>query len=181
MKKAADTLRRSEAALSNAQSIAHFGSWEVDLDPTHPEVVDANPLRWSDEIFRIFGYEPNGIEVSTENFFRMVHPEDRQRVKKAAIAATTHDKSYAIDHRIVRPDGTIRFVHEEAQIVKDPVTHRPIRMVGFVQDITERKTAEQKLVEQAALIDEARDAIILRDLEQTILFWNKGAEAVLRL
>ena len=105
-----------------------------------------------------------------------VHPDDRQMVQEKtaqAIAAADH---YEIDHRIYRRDGEVRHVHEEAQIFKDPQTGRFHKIVGIVQDITERFEAEQKVVEQAALIDQARDAIFLRDLEHKVLFWNKGAE-----
>jgi len=135
--------RRNEAMLKEAQRIARFGSWELDL--SNLDDLDKNSLHWSDEVFRIFGYEPGGIEVSNENFFRAVHPDDRAVVQKAAQAAVQGGATYEMDHRIVLPDGTIRFVHEEAHLLSDPATHRPLKMVGIVQDITERKKREEAL------------------------------------
>lgn len=173
-KLSADKVRRSEAMLNSAQRVARFGSWEADL--IHPIIDPGNPLYWSDEVFRIFGYKPREIEVSNENFFRAVHPDDREPIRQAVGRALQDGSHYEIEHRIILPNGEIRHVREEAEIIRDPVSKTPRRMVGVVQDITERKLAEQKLRELATLIDEARDGIILRDLEHNILFWNKGAE-----
>src|SRR5439155_24765239 len=96
-------LQRSEEHLAAAQRITHCGSWELDL--ANLDDIDRNPLRWSDEVFRIFGYEPGGIEVTNESFFRAVHPDDRERIRIAVAAALEHGTTYSIDHRIVRPDG----------------------------------------------------------------------------
>lgn len=138
-----EALRRSEALLSNAQRIAHFGSWEIDL--MNPDDVDVNPLYWSDEVFRIFGHEPGEIEVTIENFFRSVHPEDVGRIKEAVDEAVRISARYSLDHRIILPNGTMRYVHEEAQVFKDPLSGRPLKIVGIVQDITERKENELRL------------------------------------
>jgi PAS domain S-box-containing protein len=135
--------RRSEAMLKEAQRIARFGSWELEL--THLENIDANPLFWSDEVFRIFGHEPGEIKVSTEHFYASVHPDDRLAVQQATHTAIRDGGTYEIDHRIVRPDGEIRSVHEEAHILNDPSTGRPLKMVGIVQDITERRKREEAL------------------------------------
>ena len=74
----------------------------------------------------------------------MVHPEDLEAVKEANRAALAGDKSYDIEHRIVRPDGSVRWVHEQADIVRD-AEDKAVSMVGVVQDITERKTAEERI------------------------------------
>jgi len=135
--------RRNEAMLKEAQRIARFGSWELDL--ANLDNIEKNPLHWSDEVFRIFGHAPGDIEVSNENFFRAVHPDDRDAVQKAAQRTVQEGGTYEMDHRIVLPDGTIRFVHEEAHLLSDPATRRPLKMVGIVQDITERKKREEAL------------------------------------
>jgi PAS domain S-box-containing protein len=142
---------RSEAHLRAAQQLTHCGSWELDLaDLTD---LNRNPLRWSDEVFRIFGYEPGAIEVSNESFFAAVHPDDRDRIGRAVRDAIDTGTMYSIDHRVIRPDGTIRFVHEQSEIKRDP-DGRPVLMIGTVQDITERRTAEEALrrAEQAAVL-----------------------------
>ncbi len=171
---AIESLQRNEAMLRNAQRIARFGSWELDLmkAPGVTETVS----HWSDEVFRIFGYEPGKIEPTNENFFRAVHPEDRERVRQALAESIRLSIGYRLDHRIILSDGSLRYVHEEAQVFTDPHTGRPSKIIGIIKDVTERKAAEQKLAEQASLLDQARDAILLRDLESTVFFWNKGAE-----
>jgi PAS domain S-box-containing protein len=156
-KAAEERLRRSEASLAAAQRIAALGSWELDLSDTLH--TDRNPLTWSDEVFRIFGYEPGAIEVTNENFFRAVHPDDRERVQKAVAEAVAERRPYRIDHRIIRPDGTERIVQEYSETDFDPATGRPLRMLGVVQDITERKAAEAELQER-----ERAYATLLRNL-----------------
>ena len=136
-------LRRSEQHLAAAQRITHCGSWEVDL----VDLVDleANPLVWSDEVFRIFGYEPGAIEVTNENFFRAVHPDDRARITAAVHAAIASGTTYSIDHRVIRPDGSTRIVHEQSELQYD-AAGRPVRMIGTVQDVTEQRSTEAQLV-----------------------------------
>jgi PAS domain S-box-containing protein len=144
---------RTEMHLAAAQRITHCGSWELDL--TDLGDVNRNPLRWSDEVFRIFGHEPGAIEVTNENFFAAVHPEDRERIADAVRRAIETGTMYAIDHRVIRPDGSIRIVHEESEIQYD-ADGRPALMIGTVQDITERKLAEEALrrAEHAAVLSD---------------------------
>jgi PAS domain S-box-containing protein len=139
----AEELVRDETLLRHAQRIVHFGGWELDL--TNLADINANHLYWSDEVFRIFGYNPGEIEVNSENFFRSVHPDDRPRIEQAVADALANGTSYAIDHRILLPGGAIRYVHEAAQIVHDPASGRPLKMVGLVQDITDRHESEVRL------------------------------------
>ena len=143
LRKSEAEARRNEAMLRDAQRIARFGGWELEI--TNPDSIDSGPLRWSEEVFRIFGYEPGGIEVSNENFFRAVHPEDREPIKGAVATAIREGRNYEIDHRIILPNGTVRYVHEEAHVFKDPVSGQPIKLVGIVQDITERQQKEESL------------------------------------
>lgn len=132
-KRAEEKLRHSEANLAEAQRIAHLGNWELDL------VHDR--LRWSDEIYRIFGLAPQQFRATYEAFLDSTHLEDRTIVMSAMDAALKDGKPYAINHRIVLPDGSIRFVHEQAEVNFDE-THKPVRMVGTVEDVTEQKLAE---------------------------------------
>ena len=169
-------LRASESSMAVAQQIAHFGSWELDLsDPDHP---DSNSLRWSDEMFRIAGFEPRSVPVTNELFFSLVPSEEHEGIRQTLAAAIRDRCPYSFVHRLVRPDGEVRFVSETAQISFEEVSRRPHMMIGTAHDITERRMAEARIAEQAALIDEAHDAIILRDLEHRVIFWNRGAERV---
>lgn len=138
-----ERLRENERNLALAQRMAGLGSWSLELGDLAD--INRNPLRWSDEVFRIFGYEPGQIEVSNENFFRAVHPDDRSRIQAAVDSAIHNRQRYSLDHRICLPDGTERIVHEESDMTFDDATGQPIRMVGTIQDITERKRAEEEL------------------------------------
>src|SRR5262249_39411175 len=98
------SLRESQASLAAAQRVAKLGSWELDL--ANLADLSSNPLRWSDETFRIFGYEPGQIEVSNESFFRAVHPDDREKIREAVWRAIETGVAYNIEHRVIRPDGS---------------------------------------------------------------------------
>ena len=168
-------VRESEEALALAQRLAHIGSWEIDL--TEKKDRAKHPPRWSDEIFRIFGLEPAAITVTHNTFLEFVHPADRDEAKHAYVDGIRTGKPYTADYTIVTRDGTKRFVHVECYRVKDS-EGRPIKMAGTIQDITERRRAEELLREQAELLNLAYDAIVVRDMDERIHFWNKGAERV---
>ncbi len=137
-RKAAEvSLRRSRASLAKAQEIAHLGSWELDL--IRDELV------WSEEVYRIFGLQPQDFGGTEQAFFACIHPEDRKAVRDAVGRALPDPQvPYSVEHRVVRPDGTERVVHERGEVVRDG-DGNPVRMLGTVHDITERKQAEQTL------------------------------------
>ncbi len=133
-------LRESETHLAEAQRMAHLGSWVADLHNLDDQIK--NPLWWSDEVFRIFGYEPGAIAVTHEQFNQAVHPDDRAGLWAVSEQALRERRSYQMEHRIVWPDGTERVVQEHAEIVCDEATGRPAKFIGTVQDITERKKGD---------------------------------------
>ncbi|MBS1213417.1 MAG: domain S-box [Proteobacteria bacterium] len=133
--RAEDELRSSEEVLKEAQNIAHLGNWEWD--------IASGKLRWSDEIYRIFGQQPGTFEATYQNFLAVVHPDDRAWVTesvKQALAGAPYD----IDHRIRLADGRERVVHEAAKVIVDDAG-KPVRMIGTVHDITEYKRLEAEL------------------------------------
>lgn len=129
-------LRKSEANLLLAQKIGHVGSWDLDLQ--------TGLLNWSIETFRIFGLEPTPAAPSREAFYAAVHPDDRAALRNAFDQALRQRATYAIDHRIVRPDGSERLVCERAEFVFDSAG-QAAQLIGTVQDITERKQLEDQL------------------------------------
>ncbi len=141
-----EALRRSEASLARAQSIAHVGSWEVDL----PADGSNGTYRWSDEVFRIFGLSKDEVQPSREVFLNAIHPEDRSRVMAAAIAAIGGGMVLHVEHRIVRPDGKVRHVREHGEVARD-LSGRAVQIAGTVQDITEYEQLEQQLLQAQKL------------------------------
>ncbi|WP_236953994.1 PAS domain-containing protein [Marinobacter salinus] len=150
-------LSRRQKALEEAQSLASLGNWSAEIESGH--------LTWSDEIYRIFGYEPGEIEPNVEAFHDAVHPEDRSRVRESERLSQTTGRHDLI-HRIVRPDGDIRHVHELARAEVDD-EGKLIRLAGTVQDITERIVAENRLRET-----EQRFAFAVEGAGDGVWDWN---------
>ncbi len=148
-----EQVRRNEARLALAQRVAHLGSWERTF--TNEAEPRAQSLVWSDESFRIFGYVPDPAADPWTLFENGVHPDDRAAVYAAYHEALRTRQGYRIEHRIVRPDGTERTVHEEADLILDQVSGKVRQVVGTVHDITERRQAEdhrhaEELAERAS-------------------------------
>jgi len=135
-KRGENALRQSQKNLAEAQRLAHLGSWVWD--------IASGALTWSDEIFRIFGFEPQAFMPTYDGFLRFVHPQDREFVQEQVGKALHQRAAYSIDHRIVLNDGSERIVHEQGEVMFDEAG-KPVRMVGTVQDITDRKRAEREL------------------------------------
>ncbi len=155
-KQAEAALRKSEASLAEAQRISSLGNWDWD--------IMKNELRWSDEIYRIFGLKPREFGATYEAFLNSVHPDDREFVRKSVDEALYQKKHYSIDHRIVLPNGSERIVQERAEVFLDEAG-RPIRMVGTVQDITERKRAEEELKARVKELEEFHEVVVGRELK----------------
>ena len=111
---------------------------------------------------------------ANQTWMETIHPSDRNRVQTAYFEKAL--LGYEQKYRIIRPDGSIRWIWDRGfPIVNNGEVHR---IVGIAEDISERQQAEEKIREQAALLDISTDAILVRDLENRILFWNKGAEHI---
>jgi len=150
-KRAEEKLKESEAGLAEAQRIAHIGNWERDFV--------TGELHWSDEIYRIFGLEVSGSGISFEIFLNAIHPDDRECLLKSRKEAFSSDKPYDFDHRIVLSSGEIRVVHEQGAAQFDK-SGTAIRMAGTVQDITDRKKAEERTLETLRNLRKAYGGIV---------------------
>lgn len=142
--RASRQLEETMESLDRAQRIAQMGNWDWQ--------IAENRLFWSQGIYRLFGLDPAEFDASYEAFLARVHPEDQAAVDAAVQHAFKTRSPYAIDHRIVCPDGSIRVVHEQAEVLLDE-QGRPARMIGTVQDITERRQAEQTLRDKDAHLE----------------------------
>ena len=110
-------LRRSEHMLERSQSTAHVGSWEVRLADT--DGMPEGPVRWSDEMFRMLGYQPGAFPVTYPTFFEFIHPEDRERVRAGVPNKIQRGEGVENEFRIVRPDGTVRLIHTWTDFERD--------------------------------------------------------------
>jgi len=160
-------LRKKDELLSKSQALAHIGSWELD-GATHR-------LLWSDEVYRIFGVSPQEFEGGYEAFLERVHPDDRQAVDEAYSGSVRgKEDQYEIEHRIVQKNsGEVRVVHEQCEHEwKDDGTL--VRSLGLLQDITERKQAEEK---QKILHD--RFLTVLGSIDATIYVADMESHEIL--
>jgi len=163
-KRAEEEIRRSEERLKRAQEIAHLGSWDLDL-------VD-NRLIWSDEVYRIFGLQPQEFAATYEAFLERVHPNDREAVDAAYSGSIRENRdAYEIEHRVIRKHtGEIRFVQERCQHFRD-ASGAIVRSVGMVHDITGRKRAEDNARRQGELlagINRILNAVLHSDSEEEL-------------
>jgi len=129
-------LQESKARLEEAQRVAHVGYWVWNLD--------TDRVTWSDETYRIFGLTPQESPIDLATVREMIHPEDRESVFRTAQEAIRGGAHPDSEHRLVRPNGEVRIVHSLGDLKRD-ASGRPYQMFGTVQDITDRKRAEEAL------------------------------------
>ena len=167
----AQDLERSEAYLAEGQRISHTGSWA--WNPVTKE------LFWSLEHFRILGLDPEVTEPSDEVFFARVHPQDRNTVEQTFAKALRDSANFDLDYRIVRPDGTIRYIDSQAHPVRD-ASGLLIEYVGTIIDVTERKLAEEDARKANArvkmVLDSITDKFFALDSQWQYTFFNEHAE-----
>ena len=164
-------LRESEKRYKEAERVSHFGSWKTNL-ATGKGV-------WSDEFYRICGYEPGSIEATSEMGFKIIHPDDRERAAQQVTAAVETGTPYDIEKRIVRPNGTVRWVRSIGKINYND-QGEPVELVGSFLDITEQKLAEMALQKRerdfSTLIENAADMIVRFDTDLRYTFCNTAVE-----
>jgi diguanylate cyclase (GGDEF)-like protein/PAS domain S-box-containing protein len=167
-----EALRRSESGLTEAQRIDHIGNWEYN--------VARDQAYWSDEMYRIFGFVPQEFVPTYKAFLRLIHPDDRESVRKSVREALYEGEQYDIEYRIVRPDGEVRSIHTRYEVVHDE-TGRPVRSVGTLHDITERKALEERLEHQAfhdPLTDVPNRTLFMDRLEHALARAGRSKDSV---
>ena len=143
--KSAELARREvEGRLNDAQRIAGIGSWERD--------IHADTLWWSDEVYRIFGVVPMMVLPSYEFITSSIYPDDRERAISAINRIRIDGEPYDIDHRIIVPTGDVRWVRQQAELIRDSAGN-PAVLRGTIHDITTRKQAEEKITELNAQLE----------------------------
>jgi PAS domain S-box-containing protein len=166
--KAYKSSKESEKGLAEAQKMAHIGNWVWD--------IATDTVHWSDELYRIFKRDTQEAAPPYIEYLSYVHPDDRDYVDNA-FKGTINGKPYNIEHRIILANRDERTVLIQAEVVFDE-KNIPIRVKGIVQDITERKRAEEKIEILANAVESSNDAIITESLDGIITSWNKEAEHI---
>ncbi|MFN2566708.1 MAG: PAS domain S-box protein [Gemmatimonadaceae bacterium] len=161
-------LGENERLLAETQRIARIGTWTWD--------VVSDTITWSDELYRLYGLQPQSLAIRYETFLPLIHPDDRAIVDRAVRDAFATRQPFAFDHRIVVPDGAERWLHGRGDVVVEG--GQVVRMVGSSQDITERKRSESELRQQAHIVETISDAVIVMDVDGHVTDWNPAAERI---
>ena len=162
------------ARVNNAQQLANMGDYDWHI------ATDTNT--WSNQLFRIYGHEPQSFNPSYEKFLSLIHPDDRERISGLHQHAYATGEPYAMIERIVRPDGEVRYLSSNGEVIlgEDNV---PIRMRGTCIDITDRVLADRERERVSArfmeLVNSAPDAIIVLDGDHRIISANQMAHELL--
>src|SRR4029434_8798258 len=169
-----ESLRRSEAYLAEAQRLSHTGSWAFN-------VATRQIVHWSQEHFRIFGFDPEQGIPSFETLLQRIHPDDRARAAEVLERAIRERTDYELDWRMVPSDGTMKYLHAEGHPAFNS-SGDLVESVGTVMDVTERKRAERRLMAQYTvtqiLAEAANFAEVTPKILQTVcefLLWDLGA------
>ena len=178
MRDAEAALRHSERMLAESQAAAHVGSWEA--IPEEGPSGGSMQLRWSDEMYRMFGWDPARADVTFARFVEAIHPDDRDATTAVRVAGIARGDRFEKEYRIVRGDGSVRVIHAWTNPEKDPAGG-PTRLLGTCQDVTEQKRAEHEIRqarEQLQLAIDSTPALIARYDSQRRLVWaNKSYAA----
>ncbi|MEZ5116640.1 MAG: EAL domain-containing protein [Candidatus Nanopelagicales bacterium] len=147
---------RERDILRAAERIGRMGAWDWHIDTGH--------LWWSDEVYRIFGLEPQEFPATYQGFLERVHPDDRAELERRVAAAVEGVEDYDVRHRVVRPDGSIRYMRERGAVTRLP-DGTAVRMLGTVLDVTDETLAEFVREEAvSALADsEARNRLLVEN------------------
>jgi diguanylate cyclase (GGDEF)-like protein/PAS domain S-box-containing protein len=140
-----EALQKSQMLLNEAQEVGHLGNWTLDLC--------TGQAIWSDEEYRLLGYEPGSVEATVENFMKAVHPDDRQAVAAEMERATHNDdpRPYLVEHRVVLPQGE-RIVEERGRVTFSQ-DGTPLRMFGTTLDITQRQLAIREAMQRSSELE----------------------------
>lgn len=167
-------LRDLQARVNAAQTLAGMGDYDWHI------ATDRN--RWSDQLYRIYGHEPQSFNASYEVFLSHIHPDDRERVQAVHQHAYETGEAYHMIERIVRPDGEVRHLSSNGEVVMD-AHGAPVRMRGTCVDITEQVRAKESEEKSAArfraLVENCPDAIVVFGSNGTIVQANRNAVELL--
>lgn len=147
-------LRASEERLTEAQALAQLGSYDWNI------VTDTNV--WSDELYRIYGTEPQSFNASYERFLSFIHPDDREKIMAIHRRAYETLEPYHMEERIIRPNGEHRILSSTGRVITDE-NGKPVRMAGICMDVTDQKRAEEALLRLREADDRRRQALEIND------------------
>ncbi len=162
-----ENIRHSETLYKQAEKLAMIGSWSWD--------IEKNEVKWTEELFRIFGMEPTTGPINFERYTSLIHPHDRDHVVKTILDAIHHHTSYEVMHRIILPDGLHRTVQSHGEVLTNQAG-KATKLVGTAQDVTERQQLIEQLQESQRITQQAQSLAHIGnwvlDLRTGIFQWS---------
>ena len=169
-KQAEQALSESESRFRLLSRATNDAIWDWDL------LTDA--LWWNEGFETLFGYRREEVEPTIESWITRIHPDERERITADIRLGIDHGAdAWVGEYRFLRHDGSWAYVLDRGHVIHD-AEGRPVRMIGGMTDLTERRRDEERLAKQAALLDIAQDAIVVRGIDHGILYWNRSAERI---
>ncbi len=166
-----DELKNRETLLNEAQQFSHVGSWDMD--------IPSGKVRWTDESFRLFGFQPNEVQPTFEVFLSRIHPDDHHLIMTQLQEIRTLKVFNPLTYRVLLPDNSIRWIQNSGTVILDE-RGNAMRLVGMQQDITERKLADEALKRSEnrfrVLVENSPDYITFLDSEFKIQYINRVAQ-----
>ena len=162
-------VKKAAEGLRVIQNYANIGTWDWN--------IRTGELFWSERIAPLFGYPKGTLETTYANFLNSIHTDDRQAVLDAVEACVQRGEKYDIEHRCVWPDGTVRWIAERGDVLRDS-EGTPRNMLGVVQDITERKMLQLKLQTSKDIVDSVVSGVVLIDEDGEILLTNPALDGM---
>ena len=146
--------------------LVNIGTWDLNLE--------TGKLSWSDRVALLFGYAKGETETSLDGFLSAVHADDRQRVNDCILHCIDQGRVFSLEHRSIWPDGTVRWLSQKGDVLRDP-DGKAIRMLGVVQDVTERKLAEDKLLMMNGILQKIAGGVAIETiLGDIIAGWSNS-------
>lgn len=172
LKESSEKIAIQNESFKLSEAIAGIGSWTWNLD--------TDEMMYSDNVYAIYGLKPQSVSPGFENFGKYMHPDDRKWMKEMPGKIRQSLETTAVQYRIIRPDGTIRYLYGRSQPITSPDGHTII--IGTTQDITEDVLIKQQLLEKVQfsemLSNSIVDRIMVTDVSNNIIGWNKSCERI---
>jgi len=173
LKESEESLKESELMLQKSQEIARIGSFEMDLS--------TNEVVWSNQLYKLFGLKKEGKFIDYEKVLALIHPDDREKAIKVSSEAVKERRPYTLEHRIIHPNGNILNFLITGDVIRNE-KNKVIKIGGIIQDITERKKAEQKLKKSETklkgIMNSITDQVCVLDRNLDILYINRMVEEI---
>ncbi|CAG4995122.1 Adaptive-response sensory-kinase SasA [Dyadobacter sp. CECT 9275] len=167
-RQSAEALEETSFLMEQGQELAHFGTWQWD--------IPHNRVKWSDTLYFIYGLDRHHFKATFEGYQELLHPEDKERVRRTVLSVLETRRDIVFEERIIRPNGEIRHLKSWGRLKTDE-KGAPLKMIGACLDITDSKKIQEELLASEArlrsLVDAQTNYVMRIDLGGRYTYYNK--------